>query len=340
MTDDSTQAHGAFLRLGIAGCGRIVERGYLAAIQGLPEVTVAGVADPDPERAGQIARSAGGTVVFAAAAELIAAGALDAMLIAVPAQDHLAVAKLAADAGLPSLVEKPPAPDLAGATALAALAPAPSIGFNRRFLQGVELLPSLPAEGWLELELELRFRREGWGAHLSRDEALLDAGTHLIDLATFLTGAAPIAVRGASVAPERAELELELGRARARIRCATDRPYAERVEVRDRSGRPVATSRLGRLSAARERLRGGEDPLVLSLRRQLQRFAARVRGGEANELAGADAGVAAMSVVEAARRSAELGGAEVTVAAPAHAAGGPISGDMRGLVAHRRQGAA
>jgi predicted dehydrogenase len=309
------------LRLGIAGCGRIVERGYLAAIRTLPEVAVASVADPDQQRAGQIARGGSGdAVVFADAAELIAAGGVDALLVTVPAEDHLAVASLAADAGLPCLVEKPPAPDLAGAAALAALTPAPSIGFNRRFLQGAQLLPSIPAEGWIELELEMRFRRAGWGAHLSHDEALLDAGTHLIDLATFLVGAAPIAVRGAVVEPERASLELELGRARARVRCATDRPYAERVEVRDRSGRQLAASGIGRLGAAVGRLRGGEDPLVVSLRRQLERFAAGVRGAEAPGLANAEDGAIALAVVEAARRSAALGGAEVTIPTPATAA--------------------
>jgi predicted dehydrogenase len=317
------EGSGGPLRLGIAGCGRIVERGYLAAIRTLPEVAVAAVADPDPERAGRVARAAGGAVVFAEAAELIAAGGIDAVLVAVPADGHLGVAKLAADAGLLCLVEKPPASDLAGASALAALDPAPAIGFNRRFLQGLELAPLIPEQGWLELELELRFHRSSWGAHLSRDEALLDAGTHLIDLAAFLTGAAPIAVRAAIVEPERAELELELDRARARIGCATDRPYAERVEVRDRSGRPLARSRVGRLSAALGRLRG-EEPLVLSLRRQLQRFAARARGEQAGTLADARAGATAMAVVEASRRSAQLGGAEVTVAAPSAAVDGPI----------------
>jgi predicted dehydrogenase len=327
------------LRLGIVGCGRIVERGYLAAIRRSPEVAVVSVADPNPQRARQIARVGGAAAVFADAAEMIAAGGVDALLVTVPADDHFAVASLAADYGLPCLVEKPPAPDFAGAAVLAALVPTPSIGFNRRFLQGLELSPSIPVQGWLELELELRFRRAGWGAHLSHDEALLDAGTHLIDLAAFLTGAAPIAVRNAGVEPERAELELELGRARARIRCATDRPYAERVEVRDRSGRLIAASRLGRISAARGRLRSGEDPLVLSLRRQLQRFVTRARGEVPAQLASAEDGVAAMAVVEAARRSAELGGAEITVETTA-SADGPSSDAMRRLSAHRREGTA
>jgi predicted dehydrogenase len=326
------------LRLGIAGCGRIVERGYLPAARSLEAIEVVAVADPDRRRAARAARAVGRAVAFGDAGEMIAAEAIDAVVVATPAELHLEMAATAAAVGIPCLVEKPPAPDLAGAAALARLDPAPSIGFNRRFLQGTELAASIPSEGWLELELELRFRRSGWGAHLSRDEALLDAGIHLIDLAAFLVGTAPIAVRGAIVEPERAELELELGRARARIRCATDGRYAERVEIRDRSGRAIAGSRIGRLGAAQRRLREGEDPLVLSLRRQLQRFAARARGEDPEGLAGAEAGVSAMSVVEAARRSAGLGGAEVTVAAPPTAVDGPKTGAGVALSARRRGG--
>jgi len=303
------------LRLGIVGCGRIVERGYLPALQDLPGVTLSGVADPDLDRARLLARN-GGSTAYGSAADLIAAGRLDAVVVATPADRHLEVATQVAAAGLPSLVEKPPATDLDGTLALGALVPKPAIAFNRRFLQGAQLRSLLPPTGWLELELEMRFRRDGWGAHVSRDEALLDAGTHLIDLAIFLAASEPIAVRGAVVESDLATLELELGRGRARIRCATDRAYAERVEVRDRAGQLLGASRTNRLRARVERLRGGLDPLVLSLRRQIERFAARVDGEEHGELAGAADGIATMAVVEAARGSAGLGGAEVTVAVP------------------------
>lgn len=316
-------AAGAPLRLGLAGCGRIAER-YLAAVQDLPGVAFVAVADPDADRAARAALAAGGAAAHANAGELVAAGGVDALVVATPVGQHEEAARVAAETGLPSLVEKPPAPDLAGAVALAALEPLPAIGFNRRLLQGAELASLVPASGWLELELELSFRRGGWGAHVSHDEALLDAGTHLIDLAAFLTGSAPIAVRDAAIAPESAYLELELGRARARVHCSTDRRYAERVEIRDRGGRAIAISRTGGLRAAIARLGGGEDRLVHSLRRQLELFAAKLRGEDPGALADADAAVAAMSVVDAARRSAELGGAEVTVV--------PLS-DTAGLVA-------
>jgi predicted dehydrogenase len=303
------------VRIGIVGCGRIALRGYVPAAARLVGVEVVAVADPDRERARAVAVLTGATT-FDDVERLLAAPGLDGIVVASPAVTHAAIAALAAEAGLPSLVEKPPAPDGAGCATLATLEPAPSIGFNRRFLQGAALKPLVPDEGWLELELELRFQRAGWEAHVCRDEALLDAGIHLIDLASFLTGSAPIAVRDAAIAPERASLEVELGRARARIRCATDRPYAERVEVRDRAGRIVAADRIDRFRAAAGRLRGGEDRLVLSLRRQLERFAARLRGEDPGELAAAAAAVTAIGAVEAARRSAELGGAEVTVAQP------------------------
>ena len=303
----------ALVRLGLAGCGRIAERGYLPAARGLPGVELVAVADPDSERAGRLAAGIGGAVVYDSVERILADNRLDALLVATPAELHVETAALAAAAGLPALVEKPPALDLSGARTLTGLEPAPSIGFNRRFLQGVRLLPSVPATGWLELELELRFQRGAWGAHESRDEALLDAGIHLIDLAGFLASAQPIAVRKATVEAERADFELELGRARARIRCATDRGYAERVEVADRSGAVVAGARTGRARARIARLRGGEDPLVASLRDQLRCFADLVRGEDPGELAGPADAVAAISVVEAVRRSAELGGAEVTV---------------------------
>ena len=254
--------------------------------------------------------------IFESTEELIGGAEVDALVVTSPASHHVEAAEVAAAAAILSLVEKPPAPDLAGAMRLAALDPTPSLAFNRRFLQGSELAPQVPAEGWLELDLELSFRRGGWSAHVSRDEALLDAGTHLIDLAAFLTGSTPIAVREATLSSERAILELELGRARARIRCATDGRYAERVEVRARGGRTIATSQIGAFGAKIARLRGAPDPLVLSLRRQLEAFAAAIRGEDRGALAGPGDGVAVMAAIEAARRSAELGGAEVTVAMP------------------------
>jgi len=322
------------MRIGIAGCGRIAERGYVPAALAAEGVTIAGLADPNPERLEACRRlwmddrdEAPG---FADAALLLEATAIDLLVVAAPADHHVQPAAEAAAAGVRSLVEKPPAPDLEGARRLAALDPQPLLAFNRRFLQGVELRDAIPADGWLELDLELRFRRDAWGAHEARDEAILDAGLHMIDLACFLTDSAPIAVRHAEVEHERAFLQLELARGRARISCATNRSHREVIRVADRSGRTLGRAHWGRIQARLGGLLGNPDPLVLSLQRQLQALRAQApepdqplpaevevggvrRTPRASSLATAADGIAAMAVVEAARRSAQLNGAEVTV---------------------------
>jgi len=320
------------MRIGIAGCGRIAERGYVPAALTTPGVEIAGFADLDRERLDRCrqlwAQGDAEAPGFADAGSMLEAVALDLLVVAAPAGQHLALAAEAAAAGVRSLVEKPPAADLEGARRLASLDPPPLFAFNRRFLQGDELREAIPAEGWLELDLELRFRREAWGAHQAHDEALLDAGIHLIDLACNLTGAAPIAVRQAKIEHERAELELELSRGRARIHCATDRSHREQVSVSDRSGKTLARSTWGGIRSRLSGLLGRPDPLVLSLRRQLEAVGVSLtepphlllRQGHPHRLATAADGVAAMAVVEAARRSAELGGAEVTVAPVTEAA--------------------
>ncbi len=320
------------MRLGIAGCGRIAERGYIPAALAAEGVTIAAFADPNRERLDgclDLWRAGGGEACgFADLGNLLAAEVIDLLVVAAPLDRHVSLAEEAAAAGVRSLVEKPPAPDLAGALRLAELDPEPVLALNRRFLQGTELRGSIPAEGWIELDLELRFRQGDWGAHEVRDETLLDAGIHLVDLACHLSGAAPIAVRQAEIAPQRASFELELSRGRARIECATDRRHREAISIRDRSGKVLAGSAWGGLGTRLGGLIGRPDPLALSLQRQLE--AARDVTGEpptnptqlsphtgdncVQALATARDGVAAMAIVEAVRRSAALDGAEVTVA--------------------------
>ncbi len=330
------------MRVGIAGCGRIAERGYVPAALAAEGVTIASFADPDAGRLGQCsalwARESDEEVrTFVDASALLRAEPIDLLVVAAPAAHHLALADEAAAAGIRALVEKPPAPDLAAAAQLAALDPQPLLAFNRRFLQGVELRDAIPAEGWLELDLELRFKRDAWGAYQADDEALLDAGIHLIDLACYLTDSAPIAVRHAWVEQERASLELELSRGRARIGCATDRRHREEVSVRDRSGKLLGRSAWGGMRSRIGRVLGEPDPLILSLQRQLETLRdlapqlhhpphpAEVGSGavggrrRGTQLPSATDGIAAMSVVGAAHRSAELGGAEVIVAPVAEA---------------------
>jgi myo-inositol 2-dehydrogenase/D-chiro-inositol 1-dehydrogenase len=309
---------GADLRLGLVGCGRLAARGYVPAIAKAPGLRLAAVADPVPDRC---AHAAPGIPAFASAAELIAADAVDALVLATPAEAHVVDARLAARAGLLALIEKPPASTLAGAIQLAGLEPAPRFGFNRRFVpEIVSLRSGLSARCALEFQLEMRTRSASWGSFVADDDALLNLGPHLLDLARWLSGADIVGCR-ATVGASRATLELDLadGRGRARVLCASNRPYREQVLIRDRRGRKLGHYSAGGARAALAlRLEGASanHPLVPSLVRQLHEFGLAVRGAAAPSLASTVDGVAVMAAIEAARGSAMDGGAWVPVESP------------------------
>ncbi|MFP3899687.1 MAG: Gfo/Idh/MocA family protein [Acidimicrobiia bacterium] len=303
------------LRVGLVGCGRLAERGYLAAFRATRAVRLVAVADPDPARRARVAESAavgsGVPAGYATADELLDGTAVDAVVLATPAAAHVADAVRAAGAGVAVLVEKPPAPDAATAARLARLRPAPWVGFNRRFDPGVRRVRAgLPTVTELDLRLAIRYRRRSWGAHAVRDDALLDLAPHLVDLARWLGGGDALDVRTAELSAERAAFEVAMARGRATVRVATDRAHAELVEVRDRAGRLLARHRTGGLLAAvPARLRPGRPhPLVGSLSAQLDAFARAVNTGDARDLGTAADGAAAMATIDAARASAARGG--------------------------------
>jgi predicted dehydrogenase len=124
----------AATRVGIVGCGRLVERGYLPAARRAANVELAAVADPVEERCALVAP---GLPAFDSVEALLAGCDIDVIVIATPHEAHLAPARVASAAGIPALVEKPPAAGMKDALALTALARPPWIGFNRRFLPGL-----------------------------------------------------------------------------------------------------------------------------------------------------------------------------------------------------------
>ena len=176
------------LRIGLVGGGRLAEEGYLPALR---RPTGCGWWRwPNSTRSA----AAGwprwpACPAYPNAAGLLAAEPVDALVIATPAGAHLADARLAAAAGLPTLVEKPPAADLAEAAELAGLVPTPWIGFNRRF--DAARWPGCGRRSRAVPRSGCSWRSAtgggGWGAHTAADDALLDLGPHLVDLARWLT---------------------------------------------------------------------------------------------------------------------------------------------------------
>lgn len=305
---DRTGGNEPDVRIGLVGCGRLAQGGYVPALYAARRVRAVAVADPDPARRRETAALAGELPAFPAASALLDAVRVDGLVLATPASAHLADARTAATAGVPVLVEKPPALDEAQAVELAALDPAPRIAFNRRFEPGLaELRAPIPDGGGLVLWLDFSYRRRGWRPHTVADDALTDVGPHLIDLARWISRAEVTGVDAARFSPTRARLELHLGPTRARIRCATDRPHTERVEIADRRGKPLGRREQGGLLAAlRGRLNppSGPHPLVASLTAQIEAFAGALRGASEPTLGRARDGVAVMATIDAARRCA------------------------------------
>jgi myo-inositol 2-dehydrogenase/D-chiro-inositol 1-dehydrogenase len=313
------------LRLGLVGCGRLAEHGYAPAAARSAAVDIVAVADPDADRRRTVATLVGTDVsTHADAAALIADGGVDALVLATPAAHHLADAELAVTAGLSVLVEKPPAPDAAGARSLAELGPDVRIGFNRRFDPSVaRLRRDLPRSTPLEVDLAIGYRRASWSAHVVRDDVILDLVPHLVDWARWLTRSDVRSVAACDLRPNRAVLSLVLDRGRATVTASADRLHEERIEVRGAGGVRLAQHRTGgptgaltgRARAVAGRLRGvaTPHPLVGSLAAQLDDFARAVRGADPSALATAADGVAAMAVVDAARTSAAAGGTPSSV---------------------------
>ncbi len=143
------------MKLAIAGCGRISQVGYLAALRHVGGAELCALADPDRGRREVLAATSGGPPTFESVAALLEKTRPDALVIASPPGLHLEQAELAASAGVPVLVEKPPGRDAAEAERLAALDTPVWIGFNRRFSHLAAVAPRVPPNGELELSMRL-----------------------------------------------------------------------------------------------------------------------------------------------------------------------------------------
>ena len=284
----------------------LARRGYLPALGRARGVRLAAVADPVAARCEELAP---GLPRYASAAELVAAGGVDGLVLATPVAAHLDDARIAAAAGLATLVEKPPAADGAEATGLAELDPLPWLGFNLRFDGDLRRLRAkVPAGARLELALDLHNPAGSWRAHVVEDDALLRLGPHLLDLARWVTGGEIERIRSVSLTPTAAVLDLELERGRARISVGTDRPPATRVEIHDGHGALVVAHTGAGLARRVYRRVAEGDSLVRRLALQLESFADGAGGRPQPVLATALDGIPVMRAIDAARLSAATGG--------------------------------
>jgi predicted dehydrogenase len=185
------------MRLGVVGAGRLAEHVWFGVLNGMPGVSIAGVADPQEERRALAARRCPGAVTAPDLGTLLSSVTLDAVLICSPPADHAASAMQALAANLHVYLEKPLAARVEEARELARRASGYSrvamVGLNFRHHPAVLRLHAAISSGRIGTPLAMQSvfsvadeGRDTWRAPASGGGALMDLGSHHVDLARFL----------------------------------------------------------------------------------------------------------------------------------------------------------
>ncbi len=192
------------LRIGLIGAGAI-GAWHARILAERRDAVLASVCDVDAGRAEAIA-ALHGARSFTDAEAFFAAGGLDGVIIASPEHVHAEHAQLAAKAGLPMLIEKPVAPDLAGIAAIRAAAEAAGVavmaGHVERFEIGSAQLKSAVAAGLCGRVVTIAARRQFVAADTPRFKGLSTTlrilGVHDFDLVSWVHPAPVVEIYAAA----------------------------------------------------------------------------------------------------------------------------------------------
>jgi predicted dehydrogenase len=185
------------MRLGLVGYGvggRYFHAPFIAAAKG---VELAGVVTRSPERRAELAADFPDVPAYDSLTDLLAAG-VDAVTITTPPQTRRQLVLEAIAAGVPTVADKPFAPDVAGGRELVAAAEdagvALNVFHNRRWDVDIRTLAAVLKSGELgELwGVESRMDQENAATlEIGPDAGLLrDLGSHLVDQVLWLLGPA------------------------------------------------------------------------------------------------------------------------------------------------------
>ncbi|MFQ5670403.1 MAG: Gfo/Idh/MocA family protein [Acidobacteriota bacterium] len=207
-----------FLRVGVAGVGHLGCH-HARLYAGMSGVTLTGVYDIRQDRARDVASLCGTTVLESLEA---LADRVDAVSVAVPTVSHREVAEVFLSRGLPCLVEKPLAADLASARALVALAAEKNttlmVGHSERFNPAmVAAREQVHQPGFVEAQ-----RLGGFSARSLDVDVVLDLMIHDIDAVLDLVGEKPVSVDAVGVAALTEKVDLANARLRFPSGCAAN----------------------------------------------------------------------------------------------------------------------
>jgi predicted dehydrogenase len=188
----------------VAGAGYFSQFHFEAWAR-IPQVRIAAVCDPDPERAAAMATRFGVATVYTEVDAMLAAERPDFLDIVTPPSTHLELVKAAGRHGAHVLCQKPLAPSFAEAVALVEAAEAAGVRLmvheNFRFQPWHGELHRLIAEGAVGRLFSIHARTrmgDGWGedAYMARQPyfrtmprlLVFETGVHFIDLFRYLGG--------------------------------------------------------------------------------------------------------------------------------------------------------
>jgi predicted dehydrogenase len=177
---------GAGLRIGVVGVG-VMGSNHARVLSGLSGVTLAGVCDPDAERAGFVARTLGCAAV--SSVEELLDLKPDAVSIAAPTDLHHRIALQCIARGIHVLVEKPIASDVAEGQEIVAAARRAGVtlmvGHVERFNPAVEAIKqALRGESILSIGIT---RVGPFPPRMSKVGVVIDLAVHDIDLIRWFT---------------------------------------------------------------------------------------------------------------------------------------------------------
>lgn len=186
-------------RGGVIGCGFFAQR-HLHAWREIEQASIVAVCDLDAERARAASQLMGGIPFFTSASEMLDRVTVDFVDIVTTMQSHLALVQLTAKRGLPTIVQKPIAPDWRSALAIVVEAEKYGIPLmvheNFRFQPAMRRTKDIIAAGeigiaeWAQISFRSDFDFYASQPYLrnQKDLILLEVGVHLTDLARFFIG--------------------------------------------------------------------------------------------------------------------------------------------------------
>lgn len=182
------------VQIGFVGAGRIA-REHLKNLAELPNVRIAGVADPDSATAGEVG-SLYHCPAYPGHAELLERESLDAVFVCAPPFARGPAEIAIARRGLPMFIEKPVALDLATAreiqTAIEGQGILASVGYVYRHLATVERAREALSGKAIGLIVGHYFTspppQSWWRSRAKSGGQLVEQSTHIVDLARYLGG--------------------------------------------------------------------------------------------------------------------------------------------------------